>query len=143
MTQVLCAVDDRPASADAVRAAIDLCRERGADLTLVGLVRPLTAVVQPAHGELVRRLAHVQEHVLEAIRAAREAGITPTAVYRAGDSREELLLEAASRGASDVLFATARGRLAAALRQGSATTVNHVTVDGAVTQKEAALQIAA
>ena len=120
MAPVLCAIDDRSASKDAARAAIDFCRESGADLTLVGVTRPTLAFTQPAGGEQIRRFQDVEQQVLKAARAAREDGVTAKIVFRAGDPAEELMHEAESAGASDVFLASMRNpsRLAVHTRRG-------------------------
>ena len=128
MPQVLCALDERRESARAVSSAIDFCRERDAQLTLVGVVRPLRAVAQPAHGELVRRFGDVQFRLLEAARAARASGLSAQLVFRAGDPGTEALRAAKAVGAEHVFLANRRSRLRAALTRKPEVTVTHVAV---------------
>jgi nucleotide-binding universal stress UspA family protein len=113
MTRVLCGVDDRPGSVEAAHAAIDYCRENGAELTLVGVVRPMLTVTQPAGGELIRRFQGVEQELLEACRAARKDGIEASIVIRDGDPAQVLKREAESAGASEIFLAHTRSRLSA------------------------------
>jgi nucleotide-binding universal stress UspA family protein len=129
VARALCTVDGRPASTEAVRAAIDFCRTEGADLSLVGVVRPLAAAVQPARGELTRRFNEVQYGLVFAARAAREAGLEPEIVIRSGDPQEELLREADRVGAED-LFAAAKPAWLTALLKRRAVRVEHLTLPG-------------
>ena len=143
MAPVLCAIDDRSASKDAARAAIDFCRESGADLTLVGVTRPTLAFTQPAGGEQIRRFQDVEQQVLKAARAAREDGITAKIVFRAGDPAEELMHEAGSAGASDVFLASTRTRVASLLTREARVTVNRIVLPAHATLAEVDLAVAA
>ena len=143
MAPVLCAIDDRSASKDAARAAIDFCRESGADLTLVGVTRPTRAFTQPAGGELIRRFQDVEQQVLKAARAAREDGVTAKIVFRAGDPAEELVREAESVGASDVFLASTRTGLASLFTRDAGVTVNRIVVPAHAALAEVDLAVAA
>ena len=55
MPEVVCAVDESKAATAAVTAAIDFCRKHDANLRLLGIVKPVFGVTQPAYGEQVRR----------------------------------------------------------------------------------------
>ncbi len=143
MAPVLCGIDDRSASKDAARAAIDFCRESGADLTLVGVTRPTLAFTQPAGGELIRRFQDVEQQVLKAARAAREDGVTAKIVFRAGDPAEELVREAESVGASDVFLASTPTRLASLFTRDAGVTVNRIVLPAHATLAEVDLAVAA
>ena len=144
MTQVLCTVDDRSSSAEAVRAAIDFCRHNDAEIiTLVGVVRPMLAVTQPAFGEHVRRFNHVQYGLVRAARAARDAGLAPRIVFRAGDPAEEGLREAEAVGAEELFVADQRSPLVAAVTRRPRVSVAHLTLPARLHAKAAELRPAA
>jgi nucleotide-binding universal stress UspA family protein len=143
MAPVLCGIDDRSASKDAARAAIDFCRESGADLTLVGVTRPAPAFTQPAGGELIRRFQDVEQQVLKAARAAREEGVTAKIVFRAGDPAEQLVREAESVGATDVFLGSTPTRLGSLFTRDAGVTVNRLVVPTRVAPAEVDLAVAA
>lgn len=108
VSRILCIVDHTPrAAAESVRAAIQRCRERGAELTLVGLVEPC-ASASPAYGERVRRFGLTQGNLVRAAGAARAAGLSPTVELstegRAPDAHAEAV------GADELVTAERRGR---------------------------------
>ena len=115
MALTLCVVDESEASPAAVAAAIDFCREHDAELMLLGIVRPILGVTQPAYGERVRRFLAVEFAVVQAARAAREAGFEPSILIRAGDPARESLREADAIGATEIFLGRARGLLSARL----------------------------
>jgi hypothetical protein len=117
MTPTLCAVDESEAATAAVAAAIDFCRKHHAALTLVGIVKPMLGVTQPAYGERVRRFREVELAVAQAARAAREAGLEPAIVIRAGDPTREFLREADAVGAEELFIGRTRRLLSATLRR--------------------------
>jgi hypothetical protein len=117
MAQALCAVDESKAVTAAVVAAIDFCRKHDAALTLVGIVRPMLGVTQPAYGERVRRFREVEFALVQAARAAREAGLDPAIALRAGDPARELVLEAEAVGAEELFLGRSRGVLGAMLKR--------------------------
>jgi hypothetical protein len=127
MVQALCAVDESKGATAALATAIDFCREHEAALTLVGVVKPLLGVTQPASGELVRRFREVEFAVVQAARAARGAGLEPGIVVRAGDPARELLREADAVGAEELFLARTRGLLSATLRRRPRVHVLRVT----------------
>jgi nucleotide-binding universal stress UspA family protein len=115
MAPTVCAVDESEAATAAVAAAIDFCREQDAELILLGIVRPMLGVTQPAYGERVRRFRAVEFAVVQAARAAREAGLEPSILMRAGDPARESLREANAIGATEVFLARTRGLLSTTL----------------------------
>ncbi len=127
MSQVLCAVDESRAAPAAVAAAIDFCRKHGADLTLVGIVKPVFGVTQPAYGEQVRRFRAVEFALVQAARAARETGLKPAIVIRGGEPARELVREADAVGAGELFVGRARGLFAATLRRRPRLDVLRVT----------------
>ncbi len=132
MARVLCAVDGSPAGRQAVDAAIAYCREHGAELTLVGLVKPrFLDPPQPSYGELARRHAAVHHELARAAAAAREAGLAPTIAVRAGKPARELLREADATLAEEVFLARERSPLTAFLTRRPRVTVTRITVAGA------------
>lgn len=108
MSRVLCTVDHTPrAAAESVRAAIERCRERGTELTLVGLVEPY-ASASPAYGERVRRFGLTQANLVRAARAARAAGLSPRVELSTGGHAPGTLAE--DLGADELVVAEPRGR---------------------------------
>ena len=140
MTRVLCGVDDRPGSVEAARAAIDYCRENGAELTLVGVVRPMLAVTQPAGGELIRRFQGVEQELLEACRAARKGGVEATIVIRDGDPAQVFKREAESAGATEIFLARTRSRISARFTGEPRIQVTRIAVP--VPEKPAVVELA-
>ena len=111
---VLCVVDHTPFSRDAVRSAIARCRDRGAELSLVGVVQPFAEAAGPAYGERVRRLSLVETNLVRACRAARAAGVAPNVERRFGHVLSEAVAAADEVGADEVVLAEPRGSSAAA-----------------------------
>jgi hypothetical protein len=125
MARVLCTVDHTRHAAGAVRAAIERCRRRGAQLDLVGVVEPFADAPSPAYGERVRRFGLVQANLVQAARSARAAGLNPTIALRTGDARAEALAAARVLGAGEIVFADPH-----ALRRGAEIVVVSVTGAG-------------
>jgi hypothetical protein len=95
MERIQCEVSESPGTLEDVRAAVARCREQGAQLELVGIVRTsMFDAPQPAHGERVRRFNEVQHALVRAIRIARSAGITPSVFVRAGKPTRKLARQA-------------------------------------------------
>ena len=117
MAVALCAVDHSEATNAAVATAIDFCREHDAELTLVGIVKPMLSDPQPAYGERVRRFRDVEFAVVQAAQAAREAGLEPGTAIRAGDPARELVREADAAGADELFLGRTRGVLGALRRR--------------------------
>jgi hypothetical protein len=115
MRTVLCGIDES-GSPEAVRAAIDYCREHQADLRLVGLVRgKLGDSTRGTAGERVRRSMTVRFELNRAAQAARAAGVTTTTTLRAGNGVHELLREIVAMGSAEVFYVRTRGAIRAAL----------------------------
>ncbi|MDQ3865348.1 MAG: universal stress protein [Actinomycetota bacterium] len=127
MAKVLCAVDESKAATAAVAAAIEFSRKHDLDLRLVGIVRPVFGVTQPAYGEQVRRFREVEFALVQAARAAREAGLKPGIGIRAGYPEQELVREAEATGAGDIFLGRTRGLVAATLRRRPRLDVLRVT----------------
>jgi nucleotide-binding universal stress UspA family protein len=127
MALALCAVDESKATSAAVAAAIDFCREHDVELTFVGIVRPMLGVTQPAYGERVRRFREVEFALVQAARAARDAGLEPGIAIRAGDPARELMREADTVGADELFLGRTRGLLGAMLERRPRLHVLHVT----------------
>jgi nucleotide-binding universal stress UspA family protein len=130
MTQVLCAIDDRDASAEVTSEAITVALGNRADLTLVGVVRP-TGAVQPGYGELLRRRRELDQRLRLAGEQAQLAGLTCTTAVRAGDPRSVLHREAQAVDSDDVLLVHARGRVRAPWRSRRRIDVAHRTAGSA------------
>jgi hypothetical protein len=94
MARVLAAVDRSP---EAARAAIAHCRERGASLELVGVVRD------------PREFRDVQHRLVLAARAARRVGVEAGIAVRAGEPLPALLREAGETGAEELFLPLRRG----------------------------------
>ena len=115
MHTVLCGIDES-GSPEAVRAAVDYCREHQADLRLVGLVRhKLSDSTRGTAGERVRRSKTVSFELNRAAEAARAAGVRVSMIRRTGNPMLELLREAAATGSGEVFYVTSRGLIRAAL----------------------------
>jgi hypothetical protein len=115
MHTVLCGIDES-GSPEAVRAAVDCCREHQADLRLVGLVQEkLSDSTRGTAGERVRRSKTVSLELNRAAEAARAAGVPVSMILRAGNPVLELLREAASTGSREVFYVSSRGPIRAAL----------------------------
>ena len=143
MAPVLCAIDDRSAGKDAARAAIDFCRESGADLTLVGVTRPTLAFTQPAGGEQIRRFQDVEQQILRPpVPRAR------TGSPRRSSSEREILPRSSCtrrspRRASDVFLASTRTRVASLFTREARVTVNRIVLPAHATLAEVDLAVAA
>jgi hypothetical protein len=136
MSYVLCAVDES-GSEEAVRAAIDFCLDRIADLKLVGIVEDkLSDSTRAAAGERVRRYKSVSLGLDRAAEAARRAGVTATTV-RAGNAIDELVREADAVGSGELFFIRTRSRIGAALARKPRRELAHVSL-GASTVAELA-----
>jgi Universal stress protein family len=127
MALALCAVDESKATTSAVAAAIDFCREHDVELTFVGIVKPMFGVTQPAYGELVRRFGAVEFALVQAARAAREAGLEPRLAIRAGEPARELMREAEAVGAKELFLGRTRGLLGTMLTRRPRVRVLRVT----------------
>jgi hypothetical protein len=115
MRTVVCGIDES-GSPEAVRAAIDYCREHQADLRLVGLVRDRVGdSTRGTAGERVRRSMTVRFELNHAAQAARPAGVTATTTLRAGNGVHELLREVVAMGSAEVFYVRTRGAIRAAL----------------------------
>jgi nucleotide-binding universal stress UspA family protein len=115
MHSVLCGIDES-GSHQAVRAAVNYCRETAADLRLIGFVKSkLSDTTTVAAGERVRRSQTVRLELDRAAAAARAAGLTVSTTLRAGNPVPELLREAAAAGSGDVFYVSSRGLIRAAL----------------------------
>jgi nucleotide-binding universal stress UspA family protein len=109
MALTICTVDHTPHSAEAVRAAVERCRDRGDELRLVGVIQPFGPAVAPAFGERVRRFGLVETNLVHASRAAKAVGITPTLERRYGHLLSEAVAAADEHGADEIVVAEPRG----------------------------------
>ena len=92
------------------RAAVDYCRERQADLRLVGLVRhKLSDSTRGTAGERVRRSKAVRFELNRAAEGARAAGVPVSMILRAGNPMLALLREAAATDSGDVFYVGSPG----------------------------------
>jgi nucleotide-binding universal stress UspA family protein len=115
MHSVLCGIDES-GSHEAVRAAVNYCRENRADLRLIGFVKDkLSDTTTVTAGERVRRSKTVRLELDRAAEAARAAGVTVSTTLRAGNPVAELLREAAATGSGEVFYVSPRGLIRAAL----------------------------
>lgn len=129
MTRVVCGVGESAATLDAVPAAVALCRENGADLELVGLVKDaLSDSTRSGAGNKVARYKQVKFELDRAADVAREAGLSPEIVVRAGDAPRELIREAEAVGADEVFYVQTRSRLRAALTRKPRAELTHVSL---------------
>jgi nucleotide-binding universal stress UspA family protein len=127
MHSVLCGIDES-GSHQAVRAAVDYCRENRVGLRLIGFVtdRPGDTTTVLA-GERVRRSKTVRLELDRAAEAARAAGVTVSTTLRAGNPVPELLREAAATGSGEVFYASSRGLIRAALTRRPRREVVHLS----------------
>jgi hypothetical protein len=103
MRSVVCGVDES-GSHEAVRAAVDYCRENRTDLRLIGFVKDkLSDTTTVLAGERIRRSKTVRLELDRAAEAARAAGVAVSTTLRAGNPVPELIREAAATGSSEVL----------------------------------------
>lgn len=134
MKTVLCAIDGSVASREAARQAIEFTGQHGLELGLVGVVPlPRLDPPQPAHGARARRFLQVQDELIRASEAAKQAGILPAISLRAGDPEAELRDEAASTGATDLFVPGLKRRLLAK----SSVRVEHLTLPTVATPRTA------
>jgi nucleotide-binding universal stress UspA family protein len=127
MHSVLCGIDES-GSHEAVRAAVNYCRENRADLRLIGFVKDkpsdTTTVIA---GERVRRSKTVRLELDRAAEAARAASVTVSTTLRAGNPVPELLREAAATGSGEIFFVSSRGLIRAALTRQPRREVVHLS----------------
>jgi len=138
MHTVLCGIDES-GSPEAVRAAVDYCREHRSDLRLVGLVQvKLSDSTRGTAGERVRRSATVSLELNRAAEAARAAGLSVSMILRAGDPVLELLREAAATGSRDVFYVKSRGPIRAVLTRQPRRELKHLSATTPTTRPLAA-----
>ncbi len=114
MHSVLCGIDES-GSHEAVGAAIEYCRENGATLGLVGIVKDkFNDTTKGGAGERVRRYKKVKSELERAAESARTAGLPVTTTIRAGEAIRELLREADATGSSELFYVRSRGSIRAA-----------------------------
>jgi hypothetical protein len=114
MLTVVCGIDES-GSPEAVRAAIDYCREHRADLRLIGIVRDkLSDSTRGTASERVRRSMTVRLELNRADEVARAAGVTASTALRVGNPVQELLREAERTGPAEVFYVRTRGLIRAA-----------------------------
>jgi hypothetical protein len=114
MHSVLCGIDES-GSPEAVGAAIEYCRENGAELRLVGIVKDKFS--GPTHGgagERIRRYKTVKFELDRAAESARAAGVTALTTVRVGEAIRELLREADAIGSTELFYVRTRGQIRAA-----------------------------
>jgi universal stress protein family protein len=112
---VLCGIDES-GSPEAVRAAIDSSRKRGADLRLVGIVRErFSDSTRSLAGERVRRHKQVKLALERAAETARTAGLSVVTTIRGGDPARELAQEADAIGSGELFYVRSRGPIRAIL----------------------------
>jgi hypothetical protein len=115
MHSVVCGIDES-GSHEAVIAAVNYCRENGASLRLVGIVKDrLGDSTRATAGERVRRSKAVSLELNRAAERARAAGVPVSIILSAGNPLIELLREAAATDAGDVFYVNTRGLIRAAL----------------------------
>jgi hypothetical protein len=128
MLRALCGLDES-GSSEAVRAAIEYCREHRADLRLVGVVQhELGDSTRGTAGERVRRSMTVRFELERAAQAARAAGVTATTTLRAGNPVHELLREVVAMGSAEVFYVRTRGAIRAALTGQPRREAVHISV---------------
>ena len=114
MHSVLCGIDES-GSHEAVGAAIEYCRDNGARLGLVGIVKDkFNDTTKGGAGERVRRYKTVKSELERAAESARTAGVTVTTAIRAGEAIRELLREADATGSTELFYVRSRGLIRAA-----------------------------
>jgi nucleotide-binding universal stress UspA family protein len=109
MAHTICTVDHTSHSTEAVAVAIERCRKRGGEVRFVGIVQPFTEAAGPAFGERVRRFGLVEANLIQACRAARAAGLTPTLERRFGHPLSESVAAADETGADEIIVAEPKG----------------------------------
>lgn len=139
MTRVVCGIGESPATLDAVPAAVDFCRETGAELELVGLVKDtLSDSTRSGAGNKVARYKQVKFELDRAAEVVREAGFSPEIVVRAGDAPSGLIREAQAVGADDIFYVSTRGRIRSALTGKPRAELVHVALAAETSLAEAA-----
>lgn len=139
MTRVVCGIGDSPATLDAVPAAVAFCRENGADLELVGLVKDtLSDSTRSGAGNKVARYKQVKFELDRAAEEVHEAGLSPEIVVRAGDAPSELIREAEAVGADEVFYVRTRGRIRAALTGKPRAELTHVSLAASAAERSLA-----
>jgi hypothetical protein len=115
MHSVLCGIDES-GSREAIRAAVNYCRENRADLRLIGFVKDkLSDTTTVIAGERIRRSKTVRLELDRAAEAARAAGVAVSTTLRAGNPVPGLLREAAATGSGEIFYVSSRGLIRAAL----------------------------
>jgi hypothetical protein len=115
MHSVLCGIDES-GSDQAVRAAVDYCRENQVGLRLIGFVRDKPSdTTTVLAGERVRRSKTVRLELDRAAETARTASVPVTTTLRAGNLEPELLQEAAATGTGEIFYVSSRGLIRATL----------------------------
>jgi hypothetical protein len=138
MHSVLCGIDES-GSHEAVRAAVNYCRENRADLRLIGLVKgKLSDTTTVLAGERIRRSKTVRLELDRAADAARAAGVTVSTTLRAGNPVPGLLREAAATGSGEIFYVSSRGLIRAALTRRPRREVVRTSVGTPTHQKLAA-----
>jgi nucleotide-binding universal stress UspA family protein len=129
MHSVLCGIDES-GSHQAVRAAVDYCRENRVGLRLIGFVtdRPGDTTTVLA-GERVRRSKTVRLELDRAAEAARTAGVSVTTTLRAGSPEPELLREAAATGSGEIFYVSSRGLIRATLTRRPRRELMHLSAE--------------
>ena len=129
MPAVLCAVDDSAAAADAVRAAVEYCRDHDLDLGLVGVVR--TPALDPPQPDASTRMLRFQQVKLGLSRAeleARSAGVASASWVRAGDAEHELCRDGEELGASTLFLSERRPRILARITGAPRSAVRQISL---------------
>jgi hypothetical protein len=128
MHSVLCGIDES-GSHEAVRAAVNYCRENRADLRLIGFVKDkLSDTTTVIAGERIRRSKTVRLELDRAAEAARAAGVAVSTTLRAGNPVPGLLREAAVMGSGEIFYVSSRGLIRAALTRQPRRELMHLSV---------------
>lgn len=130
MARVLCAVCGKPFAGEAVREAIDFARDHDADIEFLGVVtHRWVDAPQPSGGmHRIRSFRQVESDVSQAVKAARDAGLTAEAKVRYGDRAQALMREAEAVGAEWLFLAEVQNRIWAALTGKPRVTVERINV---------------
>jgi Universal stress protein family len=138
MHSVLCGIDES-GSHQAVRAAIDYCRENRVGLRLIGFVkdRPSDTTTVLA-GERIRRAQMVRLELDRAAEAARAAGVPVTTTLRAGNPEPDLLREAAATSAGEIFYVNSRGLIRATLTRQPRRELVHLSANAPTNRQLAA-----
>jgi hypothetical protein len=128
MHSVLCGIDES-GSHEAVRAAVNYCRENRADLRLIGFVKDkLSDTTTVIAGERIRRSKTVRLELDRAAEAARAAGVAVSTTLRAGNPVPGLLREAAATDSGEIFYVSSRGLIRAALTRQPRRELMHLSV---------------